>query len=184
MIKKITVSVSILALAATFPFSAFAQNVEPIARPIPYPWPPVRIINVTPGHPLELNSCGKLVVNGRGWARIENFNGSVGISVKGKLAVKKEDLGSVNISGFNRKHERGSYVVYSGRGTASGNGQDLDLVVFGKAKVQSKGCGSTNLKGHWEGTYQRFWVIYPEPKPIPLPLPIELTEFEAQALAE
>ncbi len=184
MIKKITFSAATLALAAAFPLSTFAQSAEAIIRPIPYPWPPVRIINVTPGNPLELNSCGKLEVKGRGWARIENFNGGVEIAVKGKLAVKKEDLGSVNINGFNRKHVRGNYIVYSGRGTAAGNGQDLDIIVFGKAKVQSKGCGSTYLKGHWGGTYQRFWIAYPEPKPIPLPLPIELQELGVEVLVD
>lgn len=185
MIKKILFGFSGFAVAAAFPLGTFAQEIEPIVRPIPYPTPLpiIRVINVTPGNPLDLNSCGKLEVKGRGWGRIENFNGGVEVSVKGKLAVKEEDLGSVNIQGFNSKHRRGAYIVFHGRGTASGNSQDLDLIVLGKSKIESKGCGETHLKGHFEGSFQRFWFIYPLPEPQPLPLPVELQELEAEALS-
>lgn len=170
-----------------FPATTFAQSVEQIIRPIPYPWPipPVQVINVTPGNPVELSRCGNLEVKGRGLARFENFNGSIQASVVGKLAVKKEDVSSLTFNGFNRKTERGNYIVYSGRGTVSGTSQDTDLIVLAKAKIESKGCGTIHLKWRWEGTFQPFWRIYPlpEPEPIPLPLPVELMDFEAETLS-
>src|SRR3989344_8626982 len=111
MFRKIVLGISGLALAATFPLSTFAQTVESsiVPFPEPSPRPLIRLIDVTPGNPFELTSCGKLEVKGRGLARLENFNGSAEIFVQGKLAVKKEDLSSVKTQGFRNKHRRGNY---------------------------------------------------------------------------
>lgn len=187
MVKKIVFGVSTFALAAAFPLGALAQS-ELSTRPIPYPlpWPPTRIINVTPNNPLDLNSCGRLEVKGRGLARIENFNGTANVSVKGKLAIKKEDLGDVKVTGFNHKHRRGEYIVYSGRGSAHGSSTDIDLVAFGTGKVESKGCGEISLKGTWNGTFQPSLIYQPIPEPPypwPQPLPADLVELETETLA-
>ncbi len=189
MIKKFILVFTGFAITAAFPLGALAQNTDIIAKPIlyPNPQPPILLVDVTPRNPFDLFSCGKLEVKGRGTARVEDFNGSVEVSVNGRLAVKEEDLGSVKISGFNQKHRRGVYIVFKGRGSLSGNGSDLDLVVLGKGKVESKGCGETHLRGHWQGSFQRFWRVIPLPEPYPwprpLPLPVELQEFESEALA-
>src|SRR3989344_4809940 len=176
MIRKIVLGISGLAISAAFPAATLAQSGQPsiVPFPEPNPRPLIRLIDVTPGHPFEITSCGKLEVKGRGLARLENLNGSAEIAVLGKFAVKKEDLNSVKTQGFRSKHRRGNYIVFSGRGTASASGQDLDLVVFGTAKVESKGCGSTLLKGHWQGSFQPLLVTYPYPRPIPLPTPLPI----------
>jgi len=204
MIKKILISVSLLAL---FPSGVAAATLEPIRlvepigiKPVELVEPPIEITPIEPpeilyvpwhqhytakpGHPVNLAGCRRETGEGRGIVSYTDFAGNVSIKGKGIVAIKKETGTEWKKAGFRRVNRRGDWIVFQGKGNLYAKGTSLDLKFIGKGSTNASGCGESNYRGSWEiDVWRRFWPI-PWPRPIPLPDPIPLPIELHTAVAE